>query len=253
MDTMRARPHLVDMLVNRRPRRRPKPPAPVRGEVVVRGALEATLEELAEHGYDAFRIEDVAVRAGVNKTTIYRRWPTKEDLVRAALLSITSEGIVPPETGSLRGDLLALARGIVELIRSCVGRGLAHILQTAGPDSELMAICTSLKQRHEVVPRAVIEAASARGELKPGVDPMLIVDVLAATINHRLVMEHQEADEDFLVRVVDLLLGGALRSVRPSKPDHAGPRRVAARASPSRGSTSKRASPKASPRRPRRS
>ena len=55
----------------------------VRGEPVVRGILAAALEELASAGYRALRIEDVATRAGVNKTTVYRRWPTKEDLVRA--------------------------------------------------------------------------------------------------------------------------------------------------------------------------
>src|SRR5262245_16386487 len=58
----------------------------VRGEAVVRGILAAALEELARTGYGALRIEGVAARAGVNKTTVYRRWATKENLVRAALL-----------------------------------------------------------------------------------------------------------------------------------------------------------------------
>src|SRR4051794_31864923 len=78
----------------------------VRGEPVVRGVLGAALEELGRRGYGALKIDDVAMRAGVNKTTVYRRWPTKEDLVRAALLSITADRFVIPDTGSLRSDLL---------------------------------------------------------------------------------------------------------------------------------------------------
>jgi AcrR family transcriptional regulator len=185
---------------------------------VVRGALEATLEGLAEHGYDALRIEDVATRAGVNKTTIYRRWPTKADLVRAALLSITSDGIVAPRTGSLRGDLLSLAWSTVELIRSCEGRGLFRMLQTAGPESELMAICMSLKERHEVVPRAVVEEAAARGEIRPSVDPMLIFTMLGAAVHHHMVMNRSDADERFVHHLVDLLLHGALRPTAPKRP-----------------------------------
>src|SRR5262245_2839968 len=80
----------------------------VRGEPVVRGILGAALTELARTGYGALRIEDVAARAGVNKTTVYRRWSTKEDLVRAALLSITNDRFTPPNTGSLRTDLLQI-------------------------------------------------------------------------------------------------------------------------------------------------
>src|SRR5262245_66483 len=112
----------------------------VRGEPVVRGVLAAALEELGRTGYGALRIEDVAARAGVNKTTVYRRWPTKEDLVRAALLSITADQFVVPNTGSLRTDLLAIARGMVAMARSCEGQGLMRMLIAEGPDSELMTI-----------------------------------------------------------------------------------------------------------------
>ena len=60
-----------------------------RGEPVIRRALAATLRELARVGYAALRFEEVAGRAGVNKTTVYRRWPDKQALVRAALLSLS--------------------------------------------------------------------------------------------------------------------------------------------------------------------
>src|ERR1700761_7966036 len=91
---------------------------PLRGEPVVRVILDAALEELARTGYGALRVEDVAARAGVNKTTVYRRWPTKEGLAPPAILSITSDTGGPPSTGSLRGDLVEIARRFVALAGS---------------------------------------------------------------------------------------------------------------------------------------
>ncbi|AUX42140.1 TetR family transcriptional regulator [Sorangium cellulosum] len=182
----------------------------VRGEPVVRGVLAATLEELASAGYRALRIEDVATRAGVNKTTVYRRWPTKEDLVRAALLSITDEKIVPPNTGSLREDLIALGRAIIEIQRSPEGQSLFHVFLSEGPDSELMAIARSLRETQEHGVRAIIESAVARGELAPGADPMLPCELLAAYLKNRLFTDHAGVDDAQLARVVDVILFGAL-------------------------------------------
>ncbi|HEX6244732.1 MAG TPA: helix-turn-helix domain-containing protein, partial [Polyangiales bacterium] len=74
---------------------------------VVEAVLQATAEELGRVGFLALRIDDVAERSGVNKTTIYRRWATKEELVAAMLERMTLSHEVP-DTGSLRGDLNAL-------------------------------------------------------------------------------------------------------------------------------------------------
>ena len=189
----------------------------VRGEAVVRGVLGAALEELGRTGYGALRMEDVAARAGVNKTTVYRRWPTKEDLVRAALLSITADRFAVPNTGSLRQDLLAIAHGMVAMARSCEGQGLLRMLLAEGPDSELATIAKSLRKTHEAVPRSVIEAAQARGELAPEIDAMLLFDVLMAALHRRLLMDRQEIDEGYLQRLLDLLLHGALASPERGK------------------------------------
>jgi AcrR family transcriptional regulator len=177
---------------------------------VVRGVLEAALEELGQVGYGALRIEDVAARAGVNKTTVYRRWPTKEDLVRAALLAMTVDKFVAPNTGSLRSDLLEMARRMVAMTRTCEGQSLFRAVLAEGPGSELMAIAKSLRKVHEAVPRSVIEAAQARGELAPSIDPMMLFDVLVAAINRRLFMDREDIDDTYLDRLLDLLLLGAL-------------------------------------------
>lgn len=193
-----------------------KKQALVRGEPVVRGILAATMEELALTGYGALRIEDIAARAGVNKTTIYRRWPTKEDLVRAALLSMGEDSICAPNTGSLRTDLLAIARKIIAIASSPQGRSFTRVILAEGPDSELMAIAKSLRDVHESLGRTILEAAEARGELAAGIDGRLIFNLLGSAIHERLFLNRDSADEGFVNSLLDLILLGASPRPQPT-------------------------------------
>lgn len=191
-------------------RKAAKKPALVRGEPVVRGVLEATLEELAQVGYGALRIEDVAARAGVNKTTIYRRWPTKQELVAAALGSVTQEGALQPDTGSLRGDLLEVGRHMARVMSSARGQALRAILLAEERNPEFADAARLFHAFMDTLPLPVIQAARARGELAPDFDAGMLVRALAAIVHHRLVMEGRDVDEDFLHRVLAMLLLGAL-------------------------------------------
>ncbi|MCY0987471.1 TetR/AcrR family transcriptional regulator [Nannocystis sp. ILAH1] len=187
----------------------------VRGEAVVRGVLAATLREVARAGYHGLRIEDVAAIAGVNKTTVYRRWPTKQELVRDALLSIASDAFAVAGSGSLREDLLAIARRIAARGSQAEYQGLFRLFVVEGDDPELAAIVRSLRANFEAVPRAVLEAAEQRGEIAPGVDAKLLFDVLGAALNRRLFFDRAPVDDAWLQRLVDLLLHGALARARP--------------------------------------
>lgn len=191
-------------------KRRGKSEPLVRGEAVVRGVLAATLREVARAGYHGLRIEDVAALAGVNKTTVYRRWPTKQELVRDALLSIASDTFTVAGSGSLREDMLAIARRIATLGAQAEYQGLFRLFVVEGDDPELAAIVRSLRASFEAVPRAILEAAEKRGEIAPGVDPRLLFDVMGAALNRRLFLDRVPADEAWLQRLIDLLLHGAL-------------------------------------------
>ncbi|MDC0666115.1 TetR/AcrR family transcriptional regulator [Nannocystis radixulma] len=195
-----------------------KTQALVRGEPVVRGVLAATLREAARAGYHGLRIEDVAALAGVNKTTVYRRWPSKQELVRDALMSIASETFAVAGTGSLRGDMLAIARRIGELAAHPQFRGLFRLFVVEGDDPDMMAIVKSVRAILETGPRAILEAAEARGEIAPGVDPKLLFDVFGAAINRRLFLERAQLDDEYLQRLIDLLLHGALAPGQRTKP-----------------------------------
>ena len=98
--------------------------------------LNATLEHLAFVGYRALRIEDIAIEAGVAKTTIYRRWPSKKELVQAAFESVT-DSLVVKDTGSLRGDLLALGREFLALASSTRGQSMLRICVAESADPQL--------------------------------------------------------------------------------------------------------------------
>jgi AcrR family transcriptional regulator len=195
----------------------------VRGEPVVRGILEATMTELSAAGYGALRIEDVATRAGVNKTTIYRRWPTKQDLVRAALQSISVDSIVPPDTGSLRTDLLQIGRDIAEHASAPEHKSLELILRAEEGDPELTALAQFLHESLEAIPRPVIEAARARGELAENIDAHMLFRAMVAVVHHQVLMERKRVDDEFLQQLVDLVLLGALSADKRGPPAKGSP------------------------------
>jgi AcrR family transcriptional regulator len=174
--------------------------------------LRATIEELARAGYGALAIEEVASRAGVNKTTVYRRWPTKAELVRAALRSMQEERTCEPDTGSLRGDLKALANTIIEFAESSEGQSILRMLLAEGTEPELSEIAVSLRRERACNPKVLIERAVARGELPRGVDGLLLMETLFGAIIQRLFISHEPLVPAFVEQLIDLLLRGAMQA-----------------------------------------
>lgn len=189
----------------------PQTKALVRGEPVIRRVLDAAVHELGRVGYASLRVEDVAARAKVNKTSVYRRWSTKEALVRAALLSIIQgdENLTLPDTGSVRDDLLIVARKILATWSSPAGRVIVQVLAAEQPTSELSIIARSIQETSGVVPRMILERARERGELGPDADPALLVDILRASCRDAFTRP-KGLTETFVTRVVDVLLVGSL-------------------------------------------
>jgi AcrR family transcriptional regulator len=182
--------------------------------VVVRAVLGETLAELGRTGYAALRVEDIAARVGVNKTTIYRRWSTKEELVRAAIGSVvTDEAVRPVDTGSLRGDLLEFARRALRVLRSPRWRAVLEIMVTEGPTSDLTKIAQSLRDAADL-PHP-LETERSRAALAPGIDPRLVEEMLLSFLVHR-VLNHEAVSLALVERVVDVLLCGAERRDAPS-------------------------------------
>jgi AcrR family transcriptional regulator len=196
------------------PRHTPTRPSPQtrvggRSARVVSTVLRTTLEVLGERGYAGLRIEDVAAKAGVNKTTIYRRWPTRADLVIAALTALAS----PPkavETGRLECDLHATFMTATTLRSTRVGRGVVRALIAEREDPEVDRVVGVIKERHRAPARTVLEHARRRGDIPKRVDIELVLDILTGTIHGRLRDCPRPLDEQWVRRVVRLVLAGAI-------------------------------------------
>lgn len=163
-----------------------------------------------EVGYDGLSIEDVAGRADVHKTTVYRRWPTKAELVADAI-RVSSDADVPiPDTGTIRGDLEALARDVVANISSEGGaRRSRSIVASAASSQELAANMHEFWAHRLAASEQLIDRAVDRGELPANSDANLIIETLIGPLWIRLLLTGEEVDDDLAVRVAELVAAGA--------------------------------------------
>jgi AcrR family transcriptional regulator len=180
-----------------------------RSERVVRDVLQAAIDELSKTGYGALRVDDVAVRAGVNKTTVYRRWPTKAELVAAAISTRARHHEALPDTGSVRGDLLEMVARLVTFVRTNEGRAITRLLAVESGDPDVDRLGRSL--RHGIMNQRakIIERAQQRGELPADLDARLVVDAIFAPIATRILLRREDLDTATAEAFVDLVLAGA--------------------------------------------
>jgi AcrR family transcriptional regulator len=181
-----------------------------RGAMVVRRALEVTLEELGRVGFARLSLPRVAELAGIHKTSLYRRWPTKQELVSAALrLAVPAESELP-DHGDLESDLVELARVLASFVASPAGMGVLRTLFADGEAHETRRIAHAMwgGSAHRA-PRLVLERAVARGELRADADFDLLLYTIAGAVLHRTFVERKTADRRWARRLVRLLCEGA--------------------------------------------
>ncbi|GLW33781.1 TetR/AcrR family transcriptional regulator [Actinoplanes regularis] len=168
--------------------------------------FDATLQLLAERGYERLTIEGVADRAGVNKTTIYRWWPSKPALLGAALGGAPLLRFAVPDTGSLHGDLTALVRALVDVLTEPASAALAAAaLGAASQNPELAALVQTFFADRLAAELPIFRRAAARGELPDGTDPMLVIDALAGAVWVRVLLRRLPVEEDFAENLATLL------------------------------------------------
>lgn len=172
--------------------------------------LGATSELLAEVGYDGVSYDEVAHRAGVHRTTVYRRWPTKPELVADAVGVHTDEHVLVPDTGDFAGDLLALAKSVSAHIGSEAGARRSRSIVAASMASEELADAVfafmngRLAQSEPIVERAV-----ARGELSADTDPRVVLEPVMGAIWYRLLLTGEPITDRFVEQVARLVSAGA--------------------------------------------
>ena len=174
--------------------------------------LRAFFEVVAEHGYAGATMEAVAERAGVAKTTIYRRWASRDALMIAAHGLLTDENR-PPDTGTLRGDLLGIASLLIEnlgrpplsLVAAATIGEMAH-----NPDLAALFREAVVEQRLAMLAE-IFERAARRGEITPGEDWRLISEMLVGAVMFRVVVTGEPVD----AQVGATLVVALLRAIAP--------------------------------------
>lgn len=178
--------------------------------------LESTRQALVELGWSKLTLGDVATRAGVAKTTLYRRWAGKSELVVDAVAELFDQ-LELPDRGSLAADI----EGVVLQFAALLGRPetktalMAVVAESTSDEPLRERIRTSIVDRQKRLVLAGRKRAQERGELPPEPDPDaagrtadLIFDVIAGAVVHRALVSGEPVDEDWARRFTLLLLGG---------------------------------------------
>ena len=191
--------------MRRAPTRRTRGLLGGRSDEVVRRVLEAAVEELAANGYAGLRMEAVAARAEVHKTTLYRRWPSRPALVMAVVERLHGplQETPLPNTGRLEEDLLAAFARRASVAGGAEGKAWARLLEEQHvPEVAAIVGATIAERRKEWL--AMVTRAVRRGELPAGTDPDLVLQFIRTLVDAR-----PAAGAELRARAVRTVLAGA--------------------------------------------
>lgn len=170
--------------------------------------LDATRELLAEGGVQGLTVEGVAARAGVAKTTIYRRWRSKDELALAVLVDMVEHVAAVPDLGNTRAELIAFVNRAVRILSSTLmGRVMQGLVSDLAADPELArAFREQVVGRRVAEIRRLTELGIARGELRPDADYELVNELLFGPVYYRLLLSGKPLSRNLAERVVDAVL-----------------------------------------------
>jgi AcrR family transcriptional regulator len=170
--------------------------------------LGAAIDLLAERGYSGFSVEGVVERTGVAKTTLYRHWPTRDDLLAAAIAKLDGAGPLP-DTGSVRRDLLDLLAGRVRAARTPQWeRCMPALVEAAARHPELAAVIARLTSQILAQIETLLGRGIERGELRRDLDPQLAASALIGPIVFRRLLLREAPALDRVTAVIDQLMHG---------------------------------------------
>jgi AcrR family transcriptional regulator len=168
--------------------------------------LEAALAMLADVGYARLRLDALAARAGVAKTTILRRWPSKAAVAAAAVQRLALQTADVPESSNLREDLQALLSNAVAAFASGPGRFVPALIRESGHHAEIADLLATVIQARRAAYRRVLNRAIARHDLLPDVDQEVIIDLLVGPLWTRLLITREPVTQALVEEIVDAVL-----------------------------------------------
>jgi AcrR family transcriptional regulator len=177
--------------------------SPRLGDERERAILRAAYELLAEVGYEGLRFDAVAMRARASKATLYRHWQTKAQLVADAVRACRVGGDEVPDTGSLRGDLVAWFTDMAKTTAGVDGPLFAGLVMAMRTDPELAAEMRRMRTSKRPVAEAICRRAETRGELSAGYDVDLIEEIVPAQLFMHSFARGDPLDAAFVDHLVD--------------------------------------------------
>ncbi|WP_304452090.1 TetR/AcrR family transcriptional regulator [Nocardiopsis sp. YSL2] len=194
---MAAEPQTNDH--RKRPRRR--------GDALIAAILHATIEELEERGYAALTMEGVAERARASKASLYRRWPTRAELVMDAVYSVMPDPGGLPDTGGLRGDLIAVLRRTARMLDGPPGQALRGLMAEVLPSPERVGQVRAHAQgMGRQMMEEVTRRAAHRGEISPDALTPRRMEVGQALLRNHFLFHHEPVTDVMIEEIVDEVL-----------------------------------------------
>ncbi|UDY35631.1 TetR/AcrR family transcriptional regulator [Dermatobacter hominis] len=189
---------------------RPAGPGRPRDPQVDQAILSAAVELLSDGGVEAMSVEAVALRAGVSRASVYRRYANRVDLMEAAFHAASAQKPEPPDTGSVRTDLIQLVLRLKSvLLDSDSGAMLPAMLSAARENPEVREALERFTSARRSPTVQVIRRGVERGEIRADVEPELLADMLVGAVIYRLLMRNGTIGDRRAEELVDLVLGGA--------------------------------------------
>lgn len=181
----------------------------------------AAVAELSSRDYADISVESIAARAGVHKTTVYRRWGSKPEIISQALAGAAVTGIPVPDTGSVADDLRALARAVQAVLSAPAGAAITRSLVIGGLSSpEIAALMSRFWAGRVAAISVIVDRATARGELPAGTDPAALMHAVAAPLYYELLVTRVPVTERDADRGAAAALAAARAGVFADAPEH---------------------------------
>jgi AcrR family transcriptional regulator len=176
--------------------------------------LKAAYQILRESGFAGFTVEGVAARAGAGKATIYRWWQTKGTLaIEAFLVAVAPRMDAVEHSASALADLRRQVHVAATLYRGRVGQLLRELIALGQEDSETnRALRSDFVEPRRQAALQLLRRAQSAGEIDAHTDIEVLADALWGPIFHRLLVSRMPLDRGFIDKLLDLVLGGALRT-----------------------------------------
>lgn len=191
-------------------RGRPRDPA------VEERILEQVVALLASRGYAGLTLDELALRSGVAKTTVLRRWPSKAAVAAAGVERLALQSVAVPDSGALHGDLHALLHSAVDTFVRGRGQFIPRLLREAGHHPEITELLDAVLHTRRQGYRRVLARAVARGELDPSVDQELLIDMLIGPLWTRLLITRDPVTPEY----VDANVRAVLSAFAVPAPQH---------------------------------